>query len=360
MGTSGVWRIVKEMIGLSLELARLTETSETPPYAWVGDLNEDAINELFSLFDITDLDRFKQGIGSELCSHLDSIEVDEDHLQFLRFLAGYSVRRPCSRILKYYCKLANLSQSFYRCVSARQWLRTVVDRQEQEQNHVVIFHSNVVPRQAYLTTFEDVMASCHGNGCTGGFFPTSDLREVEEPPSLSCTNCALAGELRQRAEVGGGLVRFRFLVEADVKSPGDHARLGGKSSEGEVYKVLWRKGIFIRKLFTAYGETFDSEVPPQCPSFNNEIEVALEASHPNIVHCFGFAIWNFPENERQWEFSLFMELLEEDLESRLQQGLLSFRDSLHVLLQVAKAMKHLHRKCFVHGDLKPGNILLSR
>jgi len=60
-----------------------------------------------------------------------------------------------------------------------------------------------------------------------------------------------------------------------------------------------------------------------------------------------------------------MELLEGDHERLLSEGArlgdpLSFQDSLNVLLQVAEAMKHLHGMNFVHGDLKPGNILVSK
>ena len=147
-----------------------------------------------------------------------------------------------------------------------------------------------------------------------------------------------------------------------MKLVADHARLGEGSSEGEVYKILWRKDIFVQKLFSTklLRDEEGKEVPPGWSSFDNEFQVAMKVSHPNIVHCFGFAQREFPE------FSMFMELLEEDLESHLlerdrNQELLSFRDSLHVLLQlVAEAMKHLHEMCFVHGDLKPANILLSQ
>ena len=61
-----------------------------------------------------------------------------------------------------------------------------------------------------------------------------------------------------------------------------------------------------------------------------------------------------------------MELLDGDLERLLEDGgrtgecVLSFRDVLNALLQIAEAMRHLHERNFVHGDLKPGNIFVSK
>jgi serine/threonine protein kinase len=73
------------------------------------------------------------------------------------------------------------------------------------------------------------------------------------------------------------------------------------------------------------------------------------------VHCFGCSA----------NCELFMEVLDEDLQSFLTRSEemdppFSLRDSLEMLLQVAEAVKHLHENSFIHGDLKPGNILLSK
>lgn len=351
------------MAGSSLELARLTGTSERWPHTRFDESDDSAVDQLCSIFDTAELERFERGSGSHLCSFLDSIERGESNLQFVRLSADYSGRGPSWRIVEYHCKLANLSQSFYRCISVGQWLRTVIER--RTLNHVIEIRSNVVPQQEYLMRFEGVTTTCLGNGCTGGFSPTSVLRELGEPRFQSCTNCALAAQLRGRAQVGGAMVRFWYLEEKDVKLVEDHVDLGEGSTEGKVYKIFWRKGIFVqKKLKYKFGYDSDSEVPPQCLSFSNEIEVAMEVSHPNIVHCFGYAVWESDDHQYR-EFSVFMELLDEDLEMHLQerdrrQELISYRDSLHVLLQVAEAMKHLHERNFVHGDLKPGNILLSR
>ncbi|KAG0607451.1 hypothetical protein M758_8G029700 [Ceratodon purpureus] len=349
------------MAGLNLELARLTGVSERWPFTLLDELDsEDANNQLWSLVDIMDRDRFEKGTGSQLCSYLDFIELDE---QFLRLLADHTGRGSSWEIVQNHCKLANLSQSFYRCISVEQWLRTVI-KAELCQNHAIKIHSNVVPQQAYLRRFEEVMSTCTGNECNGGFFPTTLYCELGERPSQSCTNCALAEQLRgSLAQTSGAVARFWYLMEEkDVSLVDEHARLGEGSSEGEVYKILWRKGIFVKKVFK---REFDDNTPRHCVSFDNEIEVAMAISHPNIVYCFGYAFWESADH-KQCEFSMFMELLDEDLESHLTDRDLkgdfgfSFRDTLHILLQIAKAMEHFHEKKFVHGDLKPGNILVSQ
>ncbi|KAG0563431.1 hypothetical protein KC19_8G030800 [Ceratodon purpureus] len=445
------------MAGFSLELARLTGTSERWPSGRLNELvSEDAINQLCSqLVDTMELDSSEKDTGSQLCSYLDSIELDE---QFLRLLADQRGRGPSWRIVQDQCKLAYLSQSFYRCISDDQWLRTVIEAKStviEAESTVVeaestvieaestvieaestvieaestvieaestvieaestvieaestvieaestvieaestvieaestvieaestvieaestvieaestVIHSNVVPQQAYLRRVEDVMATCTGNECNGGFFPTSLYCELGERPSQSCTNCALAEQLRVRslAQTSGAVARSWYLMEEKDVSLVDNHHCVGKGSEGAVYKILWREGIFAQKVFKC---DFDgSETPRQCVSFINEIDVAKEISHPNIVHSFGYgyAIWD-EDGEHYYGFSVFMELLDEDLHSHLvesdrKNSGFSFRDTLHILLQIAEAMEHLHEKNFVHGDLKPGNILMSQ
>ncbi|KAG0555154.1 hypothetical protein KC19_12G148000 [Ceratodon purpureus] len=352
-----------------LELARLTGTSETwPRRTWLdkfekNEFGEDPVNRLCSLLDAIELESSRgQNHVKKLCSYLDTLELDQKS-QSCRFSADHSGGIPW-QTLKYLCQLANLSQSFYRSVSREQWLRTVitseksrnifVSEQDKKKSNVVI-HSNVMPRQAYLTRLEgmktctclSMTGACFGCHCFKGFFPANVSCEGQFSRK-PCGKCPLVEQLKNDYEAGSEFVKFWFLAEADVKLvTGDHGSLG-EGSEGAVSKILWRKGIFARKRF--YCES----------SFDKELEVVMEMSHPNIVHCFGCSLLL-----ECAEYDLFMELLEEDLGTHLQdlnrtEEPLLFQDLLDVLLQVAEAMKHLHDKNFVHGDLKPGNILLSR
>lgn len=232
----------------------------------------------------------------------------------------------------------------------------MIQLRSTQKPDAIEIHSNVVPQVAYLNWLEGVEQTCPGRElCTRGFFPISVLHEAE-PLRQCCSNCTLVEQLKRReAHTSAAVVRFwEFKKQNMIKLVNGHARLGEGSSEGEIEKVLWRKGIFVRKRFNC-------TILCQNPHFRREFLVAMDVSHPNIVHYFGYSLW--PDNADYCD--LFMELLDGDLEKLLVElartgDRLPIRDALEVLLQIAEAMRHLHEKHFVHGDLKPGNILMSK
>jgi tRNA A-37 threonylcarbamoyl transferase component Bud32 len=320
-----------EMSGLSFELARLTG-NRTRQETWLEGPG-----------------RWGRPVG-EVCAHLDAIELDS--LQLFRLPADYLKNlSQWSRIVKYHCQVADQSQSFYISVSPGQWLRTVTESpkpaeifEKEDAKADFIIHSNVVPRQAYLK------APCFKSQRCRGFVPASvivDGLDISSPPGCEC--CALAQQLSRMdedctaAEELDPLQRFWFLGAKEVEFVEDL----GKGSEGEVSKIRWRKGVFVRKRFNLLW------------NMDRELDVALRVSHPNIVYCFGCST-------DSTDCDLFMELLDVDLYRFLfeereigDESPFSFRDLLDVLLQVAQAMKHVHEMDFVHGDLKPHNIFLS-
>ncbi|KAG0561785.1 hypothetical protein KC19_9G091700 [Ceratodon purpureus] len=341
----------KNELRWTIELARVgagrVQTRET----WLdGRFGEDCVKKLLNIeLDASELD-------SKLCSYLDTIELDENS-QFLR-LSADNFGSPSWKVMKYRCQLANESESFYRCrvvldpsLSQRsrisvqdQLLITVIQPSSRapEAPDVVEIRSNVVPRQAFLADMNATCRKRHGK-CMGGFSPISVLREAEPYPQ-SCTKCALTEQLRGGADIGAGLENLRDLEKDDVET----VKSLGKGGQGTVEKILWRRGVFAKKSFN-----FEKD-------FVKEVEIATKVSHPNIVHCFGTATGDVNLGP-----SLFMEFLEEDLETRLQEPIqescpFSHKDILDILRQVADAMKQLHEKDFIHGDLKPGNIFLSR
>ncbi|EFR03323.1 serine/threonine protein kinase [Nannizzia gypsea CBS 118893] len=79
-------------------------------------------------------------------------------------------------------------------------------------------------------------------------------------------------------------------------------------------------------------------------------------NHPNIVHLMGWgldtSIWHQPP-------FLALEAADGDLESILRtQPDLSMTDRQSILLDVANGLDAMHEVGFVHGDLKPSNILI--
>ena len=96
-------------------------------------------------------------------------------------------------------------------------------------------------------------------------------------------------------------------------------------------------------------------------SFNSaakEACIVTQLKHPNIVRVFGVTWWNNC-------FGIVMEeinggCLEDLLFSKVE---LPWKIRLKIVLELAKALEHLHcaqqKKAFVHGDIKPQNILLT-
>lgn len=257
---------------------------------------------------------------------------------------------PSVELIEYHCKGAHESQSFYRTISTKQWLRTEVTIFSFEQ-HVANFHSNVVPREAYLN------ATCrnHQQSCTRGFILASEI-SGKNLASQSCGDCALTTTLTKfktdRNLAISDLSTFSASAMAEVEIL--TALAPESNGNSDVYKISWRKGIFVRKRFL-HDPSINS---------NRELEVALNVSHPNVVHYVGCSKCVRSEEGGY----LFMELLEEDLEVFLNKvaqddslrASFLFRVRLGVLLQVAQAMQHLHDMNFMHGDLKPQNIFMSR
>ncbi|AKT37382.1 serine/threonine-protein kinase [Chondromyces crocatus] len=88
--------------------------------------------------------------------------------------------------------------------------------------------------------------------------------------------------------------------------------------------------------------------------FEREARIAANLQSPHVVNVQDYGI-------DEGVPYLVMELLQgEDLGTRLARvGRLSLAQTVHVLGQVAKAIRRAHEAGLVHRDLKPGNIFLS-
>lgn len=92
-----------------------------------------------------------------------------------------------------------------------------------------------------------------------------------------------------------------------------------------------------------------------------EIELAKNLSHPNILPCFDSG------EERIQDLDILyivMELATETLEQRLQQNTLSSREVKKMALDIAKSIQYLQTsetgEIVLHRDLKPENLLLVK
>jgi len=88
--------------------------------------------------------------------------------------------------------------------------------------------------------------------------------------------------------------------------------------------------------------------------FEREARAVSSLNHPNIctLHDVG--------REGETDF-LVMELLEgETLASRLERGAMPVTELIKVAIDIAAGLDRAHRAGFIHRDLKPGNIMLTK
>lgn len=88
----------------------------------------------------------------------------------------------------------------------------------------------------------------------------------------------------------------------------------------------------------------------------HEYDVAQKLNHASILKIFDYRV------KKSWFKVAGVELLMEFVEGRTLDELEAPERGQLVLLfiHVASALNHMHRRGVYHGDLKPGNIMLSR
>jgi serine/threonine protein kinase len=97
--------------------------------------------------------------------------------------------------------------------------------------------------------------------------------------------------------------------------------------------------------------------PVALARFQQEAHAAAKLRSTHIVHINDYGL-----DEVSGQPFIAMDLLEgESLQQRLERmGTLSFTETQHILMQVARALELAHSKGIAHRDLKPENIFIAR
>lgn len=135
--------------------------------------------------------------------------------------------------------------------------------------------------------------------------------------------------------------------------PYETIALIGQGGMGTVYKV---KDRFINEFFAI--KLLKSELASDNASlkrFEKEAEAATRLTHENLV-----TVYRHGTTSDGMPF-IVMEILEgENLGEFIKKnGPLQLNESIELFLQVAEALKHVHKVGIVHRDLKPSNIILQ-
>jgi eukaryotic-like serine/threonine-protein kinase len=139
----------------------------------------------------------------------------------------------------------------------------------------------------------------------------------------------------------GQVVEGIFLLRQFLGGTDHSAVFLTDYSEGEPQKA-------VIKLFPVDPATADLQI--------SSWESAAQLSHPNLLRLLSGGRCKLQGNDLLY---LVMEYAEEDLSQILPQRALTPEEVRDMLGPVLDALEHLHAKGFVHGDLKPANILAT-
>lgn len=174
--------------------------------------------------------------------------------------------------------------------------------------------------------------------------PKAGVLVKDEPTGAVTTIVDQDGELRPEV----GLPADRRLGHFRIVG-----RLG-RGGMGDVFRALdesLERYVALKVLRPSAGEGNGGVAGAKL--LLQEARAQARVNHPGVVHIYFVS----PDPQRPF---LAMELVPgPTLADRLKSGPLPYAETIDFALQIARALKHAARFDVVHGDIKPGNILLA-
>jgi eukaryotic-like serine/threonine-protein kinase len=122
----------------------------------------------------------------------------------------------------------------------------------------------------------------------------------------------------------------------------------GTGSFATVYRARDRelgREVAIKQIHQQYLDD-----PEQLDRYWQEAQLLASLQHPNIVTIFDIY------RERGW---LILELMQANLAERMAGRQMDLRALRTTLAHSLRALKYLHSRGVVHGDVKPGNLMID-
>ena len=130
----------------------------------------------------------------------------------------------------------------------------------------------------------------------------------------------------------------------------------GRGSYAEVYRAMWRNQHVAAKKLKP-----DILRRPEAMKYSEDWKLLRNLNHPNIVQYLTVVLPEKSSKSCDHSIIIITELLDQDLKRFIKESpsAISFRDTVNILLDIARGLSYLHSRDIVHRDLACKNVLLT-